>query len=174
MSIRDRRNKGDLTVERVRELFHYDPLTGIFTRLIRAGSAMAGTIAGTQRPDSRWLLSVDGPLYLRSRLAWFYVHGEWPTPDIDHKNLDYSDDRLDNLRVATRSQNVSHRGKWGGISKYIGVSKDHGRWTAEVQAKGKRVRLRYFASEEEAARARDFFAREIHGDFAVMNFLDGA
>jgi hypothetical protein len=150
----------------------YDPESGVFTRLATTSpNAKAGQQAGTFRKDGRQQISIDGRHYLSSRLAWFYVYGQWPTPDVDHINRIRCDDRLTNLREATRAQNVANRGKQlGGYSKYMGVSRKRSRWEARIACEGKQIRLGIYATEEEAARTYDDAAQRIHGRFAVLNF----
>lgn len=95
----------------------------------------------------------------------------------DHINGDRLDDRRDNLRIATNSQNARNR-KPIGESAYMGVSRNGGAWRAKILPagavnRGAQIHLGIFADEEEAARAYDRAAREYHGEFARLNFPDG-
>jgi hypothetical protein len=92
---------------------------------------------------------------------------------IDHANRNGLDNRRENLRVASRSQQSANRGMLSSnTSGYIGVHrlKNKPGWTAEVKQHGKRVWRRSFADAETAARVRDSVARKAHGEFAVYNF----
>lgn len=98
---------------------------------------------------------------------------------IDHKNGNGLDNRRSNLRFCTNAQNQHNQRKWGSrsgkplSSRYKGVSwHRRGHWRAKIQAQGKRRYLGQFQSEEAAARAYDRAARELHGEFAVLNFSD--
>src|SRR5690606_34614864 len=95
-----------LTQQRLKELLYYDPETGIFTRLVgRSGPrARAGDVAGSDNGKGYIRIYVDGRPYKAHRLAWFYMHGEWPE-EIDHRNGERADNRLSNLRPVTRQQN---------------------------------------------------------------------
>jgi len=92
---------------------------------------------------------------------------------IDHINHDGLDNRRDNLRIATATQNRRNsRSVKTGTSKYKGVHyrKDFKKYRARITVGNKRISIGHFDSEEEAARAYDEAARVYHGDFAVLNF----
>jgi hypothetical protein len=94
---------------------------------------------------------------------------------VDHQNGDGLDNRRDNLRIATACQNMQNRRvrkKHTASSQFIGVYFDKGRknWIYQLRANGKLVSTGRFASEVEAARARDRAALKYHGEFARLNF----
>lgn len=91
---------------------------------------------------------------------------------VDHINGNGLDCRKSNMRVATRSQNCSNRGKHSGgqTSVYKGVRKVNRRWGAQIGKSGKHLHLGYFDTEIEAALAYDRAAVDLHGDFASLNF----
>lgn len=98
---------------------------------------------------------------------------------VDHINKDRLDNRRENLRICTRSQNnAANRKRKGGSSQYRGVSfsKDpkHRRkpWIAQIQHQKKNRRLGRFDNEEAAARRYDEAARKLFGEFANLNFPD--
>jgi len=100
-----------LTAERLRALLDYDPETGVFTRKVRTSNRIrSGDIAGTRNPPRYTLISIEGIQYRAHRLAWLYVYGEWPSEDLDHINRVKTDNRLCNLRLATRKQNMENNG----------------------------------------------------------------
>jgi len=94
----------------------------------------------------------------------------------DHINHDGMDNRKDNLRAATHSQNMRHRKKCSGAmySKYKGVSwkKKSRKWVAQITCEKKAIHLGYFRDEIEAAKAYDRAAIKYHGQFACLNFPD--
>ncbi len=93
---------------------------------------------------------------------------------VDHRNNDGLDNRRQNLRLATPSQNMCNRRKRTSktSSRFIGVcfDKGTGRWCAHIKAEGKTKWLGRFSSEIDAAKARDNAARQYHGEFARLNF----
>jgi hypothetical protein len=111
--------------------------------------------------------------YLSHRIAWLLHYGEWPTGDVDHINGDSSDNRICNLRTATKSENHGNRVLISRVntSGYRGVSlHKSGRWYAQLSKNGKHVLFKTFDNIEEAARAYDAAALEHFGEFAKLNF----
>jgi hypothetical protein len=87
-----------LAAERLRERLRYDGGTGVFTRRVGSGHARAGEIAGSVHSTGYVRIGIDGGKYTAHRLAWLYVHGVWPSDQIDHINRNRSDNRIANLR----------------------------------------------------------------------------
>lgn len=155
--------KTQLTSSRLHKVVSYDPDTGIFRRLTKWGSQNIGDIPGTQSPQGYWYIGVDGQAHPAHRLAWLYVHGNWPDGDIDHINRNRLDNQLVNLRVTTRSTNL-HNSPSRGESGIKGVSmispsrrkKSKKLWQARIQVNNKEHDLGSFYTKEEAAAARTF------------------
>lgn len=99
-------------LETVRATLHYDAETGAFTRKIAWGGRPVGSKVGSLNTVGYWQIGVCGRTYTAQRLAWYYVHGEWPEDDIDHINRDKLDNRLANLRIISRSENLKNRAPW--------------------------------------------------------------
>lgn len=109
-------------------------------------------------------------------LGRFPVTGEY----VDHINRNPLDNRRENLRICTKSQNHMNREKrktYRGrkpTSKYKGVHLDRTRnkWMARVVDHGKHVNLGRFDSEIEAAKAYNKAAKEHYGEFAYLNEIE--
>ena len=157
-------SKSNLTLERLKELLHYDPETGIFTwRVSRRHRVQAGDVAGSQ--SGRYIgIRIDYVLYYAHRLAWFYVHGEWSKIDIDHKDLDKTNNRIDNLRDVTRTVNKQNRQQAQPNNKLgiLGVRFHDGGFQARINVNGKDRHLGSFRTKEEASNAYLKAKRELH------------
>jgi hypothetical protein len=162
-----------LTLNRLKELVRYEPDTGHFVSLGNSSRRKAGLIMGSPRPDGYLSLGVDKRTYLGHRLAFFYMTGRWPTREIDHIDRDRMNNRWDNLREATGTQNQANRGmQSNNTSGYRGVSWDKSRqkWAVRTQYKGSVKTLGRHDTPEEAARAYDAFLLATKGDYANLNF----
>ncbi len=96
---------------------------------------------------------------------------------VDHRNHNGLDNRKENLRLATYSQNMQNRRKIRRVcsSRFKGVMFRKGgrrrrRWRASIKVRGRLIELGMFMTEQEAARAYDAAAREYYGEFACLNF----
>lgn len=157
-----------ISIARVKELLTYDPETGVFRwRVSRKGHTKAGNRAGYSCTSGRRQICLDGVLYQAGHLAWLLSHEQWPHPTIDHKNRDPSDDRLLNLRVATKRQqvgNMRQKKPERGLPKGVQSYKD--RFTAKIRIAGKQQYLGIFQTAEAAHAAYCRAARETFGEFA--------
>jgi hypothetical protein len=114
-------------------------------------------------------LSIDGRQYAAHRLAWLHMTGEWPPADIDHANGDPGDNRWNNLRAATRAQNISNgRKRSTNTSGFKGVSwrSAKEKWQAAITVNGLKRFLGYFDDPAEAHAAYVRAAEKYHGEFA--------
>lgn len=110
----------------------------------------------------------------RRRVIWMHreING---TPDgfeTDHRNTNKLDNRRQNLRTATHSQNKCNQTKRGhNTSGFKGAffHKNSGLWRGQITVKGKNHYLGYFKTPVEAAAAYDRAAIELHGEFAHLN-----
>jgi len=162
------------TREEVLSRLHYDPESGAFTW------RRTGKPAGFRdRGYIKIGFVIDGRSRARKahRLAWLYVYGEWPKHEIDHINGVRHDNRIANLREATRSQNRFNvpKGKTN-TSGYKGVFQEGegGKWIAKLVHKKKQCWLGRYATPELAALAYDKAAETVFGQFASLNFPEEA
>jgi hypothetical protein len=157
----------ELSASRLRELLHYEPATGVFTRRIdRAGGGggKVGEVAGYINASIGYVyICVDRRDYLAHRLAWLHVHGRWPVDQIDHINGVRSDNRLANLREATNQQNNVNRHRPRHLPR--GVTAYGERFIAQIKVGPRNRYLGIFATADEAHAAYMTVANEVHGEF---------
>jgi len=149
-------NTATLTVDRLLEVVRYNPDTGLFSWVA------TDQRAGFARKDGYIALAVDGKTYRAHRLAWFLMHETWPEL-IDHINGDRSDNRFENLREATRSENTQNSTHTRSKSGYRGVSRNgKHRWKAAIAVNGRDQYLGTFDTPEEAHAAYCAAAAKLH------------
>jgi len=154
-----------ITQEYLKSVIKYCPKTGVFTWIRNNRRRKAGRMAGHRSLVGYLVIGIDGRKYQAHRLAWIYTYGSIPdNMYIDHINLDKTDNRLCNLRVATQAQNQYNskaRNKLG----IKGVEINKGKFRAKATYKGKFYCLGNFNKITEAEAAYKQFAKRNHGDF---------
>lgn len=155
-----------LTVDRLKEVLSYDPETGEFRWLVAGPKHAIGDRAGGSMKGRYPKVHIDGTSYRAHRLAWFYVHGAWPL-EVDHINLEKSDNRMANLRDSDRSKNMANTPlRSTNSSGFKGVVRVNRRWRAQGMWLGKFLHFGYWDTPEEAAAAYEAGAKKIFGEFA--------
>jgi hypothetical protein len=150
-------------LDRVREVLHYDPGTGIFIRLI--GRRYIGEEAGGKTKYGYIHIAIDGRYISAHRLAWFYMTGTWPKNPVSHLNRDGTDNRWQNLIEASRPQIAEFsKDSSANATGFKGVTKDirngKERYRAFIRYENKRCYLGSFVSPEEAHAAYCLAASE--------------
>ena len=159
--------QNNLSDKELKKLLNYNKETGIFTWKVKRGNRKIGDKA-TIKCSGYIEIQIYGFLYKAHRLAWLYTYGEWPKNDIDHINGIRHDNRICNLREATRTENlingkISPRNTTG----YKGVSLDNnGDYRARISLNKKQIYLGLFKTPEEAHKAYLEKAKEFYGEFA--------
>lgn len=145
-----------LSHARLLELLSYDAVTGAFHWRKHQGGMKAGDRAGCARDDGYRTLTIDGERHLEHRLAWFYVHGKWPSALLDHRNRQRSANVVSNLRPTDHRGNCENRSiRADNSSGFIGVSwhKPRQKWQARIASGGRRQHLGLFETPELAHEA---------------------
>jgi hypothetical protein len=161
-------NRELITAARVRELFHYDPETGVLlNRCFRGPAALAGAEAGSVWADGYRHVQIDKERYAASHIIWLWMTGEWPNDEVDHRSGDRDNNRWKNLRQATVYQNQANRKKYDrnkcGL-KWVCFEPSRNMWKWSVVALGIRMqgRLNCPAAAHFAAL---IVADTLHGEF---------
>ena len=130
-----------ISQEQLKGLLHYDPDTGVFTRLVStAGHVKVGDVAGTHEKSGYIRISVKNKQYRAHRLAWFYMKGVWPKNQIDHDDHVRHNNRWNNLFEATNQDNSKNQTKRKtNTSGITGVywNKPLGKWEGKIKVDGK-------------------------------------
>lgn len=150
-----------LNQETLKQHLSYDPLTGLFTRLVAKSNAVkVGDIAGSKDKNGYITLMVKGKLYKGHRLAWLYVHGNWPIYEIDHINGKKDDNRLCNLRDVEKWVNQHNRGaNKTNTSGFKGICRKGKKWSAVISINKKTHWLGVFETAEQANAARQNYVQ---------------
>ena len=146
-----------LTQERLKEVLHYNPETGVFVWLVGTRNTNAGDIAGWKREGQYARVGLDKKLYLQHRIAWLYMVGSFPENEIDHINQEKSDNRWVNLRCATSRENsMNMPRRRDNSSGHTGVywCKRDKAFLAQIRIEGKQIALGYFDDFFEAVCCR--------------------
>lgn len=159
-----------LTVERLREVLHYSPTTGLFFWLCSPNNSIRiGQQAGSVRKDGYREIGIDGKVYQASRLACLYMTGEWPSKEVDHHDRNRDNNRWINLRDATVAENQWNAARekhntsgFKGVY-YVGPRRQ---WMARISVNSHRRFLGLYPTAEAAYAAYCVAAKEYHGRFA--------
>lgn len=180
--------RNDITPELVRRLVAYDPNTGLMTWRARDIDLFSRAGHGADHTRARWntryaekpaFVSIQSQGYrygrifkhgfLAHRVGWACHYGAWPAYEIDHINHDRADNRIANLRAASRLENAQNgKSHCDSASEFLGVSlmARDGVWVAQLKSRY----LGRFQSQREAALAYDAAAKRHFGAFANLNF----
>lgn len=146
-----------ITQQKLKELLHYSPETGIFTWKVRpANRVKVGQEAGSYSGGYR-RIRIDDKRYYGHRLAWLYMYGEFPDRQIDHINEVKDDNRIVNLREASyqlQQQNISSRKNNTSGIKGVYWHKVRQKWMACIVHNYKQIHLGYFDTKFAAQMAR--------------------
>lgn len=162
--------KCDLTSDKLKELLHYCPETGVFTHIPRARELFgnegayltwvkkfSGREAGAVTMAGYRIIRVDGGRYFAHRLAWLYAYGKWPESIMDHINHNRLDNRIENLREVSYLDNcknkaLSQKNKSGCAGVIWHRSNNY--WQASIKHNGRNVFLGAFKKKTEAIERR--------------------
>lgn len=164
-----------VTQQELKELLNYDELTGDFIWIKSSAKRtdLVGKLAGSKSIRDGYIrIFIKGKSYLAHRLAWLYRIGQFNKIDIDHINGNRSDNRICNLREATRSINLQNlkKAKSDNLSSgFLGVCFDKkiGKYRSAITLDGNRKHLGYFETAQKAHEAYLNEKRIIHAGCTI-------
>jgi hypothetical protein len=128
----------------------------------------AGDLAGVLSDGYRFICLAAGKRMGRvgaHQIVWAVHHGRWPELEIDHRNRSRADNRIDNLRLATPSQNQAN--STAGPGKLKGTTRvASGRWRAQITVNCRTRNLGTYDTELEAHAAYMIQATQAFGEYA--------
>lgn len=159
----------DFSAARLRELLQYDPQTGALTLKvdvshIRKAGQRVDVAKHGKRSVGYKVVNIFGRRILAHRVAWAIHTGQWPDSDIDHVNGDKSDNRMANLRLASKTENMRNQSRAHANSKakLMGVHKNRDRFRAQITVNGRTVHIGMFDTPEDAHAAYLLKKAELH------------
>ena len=147
-----------LTQARLQYLLEYDPSSGIFYWVNPTSNRVQiGAACICHDKHGYVVMRIDSKLYKAHQLVWLYVNGTF-APELDHINRIRDDNRVINLRIASRSIQMHNAGMLkNNTSGAKGVSyhKPTHKWHARIWIAGICHSVGYFNTVEEAKKERD-------------------
>lgn len=161
-----------LSHDEVKQFFNYDETTGYLTWKSKPSKKTAiNSRAGSLEKSGYRIIWFNGKKYREHRLIWFWVHGVFPTHEIDHINHIRDDNRLCNLREVTHAENARNRTRQKTRIDEAGIwyCRNRKRYIAEITFNGKKVYQKTFINIDEAISQRKAKLLELgfhqnHGD----------
>ena len=154
-----------LTQTRLKAVFFYDPVVGVFIRRLKQPGAKVGKISGCLRSDGYLTTSIDGKPHKCHRLAWLYMTGNWPCYEIDHIDGDRANNKFLNLRDIPKWANIQNQRKAQKHNRstgVLGIFPNGNRFAARLSVNNKKVYLGTFPTKEEAHQAYLTAKRALH------------
>ena len=148
------------TLKGLRNKYYYDSESGKIYYL--KNDKEAGYIKNGYR-----IIYFNGKKYPAHRIAWNLYYGEWPSKEIDHINLNRSDNRIKNLRLADRYQNMANTeklstNKSGNKGVYYCNSSKY--WVSKITARGETYRF-FSENKKEAIYIAEGIRKILHGEY---------
>lgn len=157
-----------LSPDKLHGLFNYDPVTGMLVRKSSTKGYSENRIISRKTDRGYLVTTIHGKTYKVHHLVWCW-HGNQPVKELDHINRNRLDNRIENLRICTRTQNLGNSGPKNGKYKGITFCKQTGKWKAQIGVNYKNINLGRYSTVYEAVQAYNKAAIDAFGEFAYLN-----
>lgn len=155
----------------INEKLTIDLQTGIFywKNPPKFHSELIGKVAGNKQKTnnkSYWVIKINAKKYKRSRLVFLYLNKKFPNHCIDHINGDSLDDRPENLREVTVTQNAwNHKGRKKSTNLPMGIRFQSNKYVARISCNKKSITIGKFDKLEDAHLAYINKRKELFGEY---------
>lgn len=154
----------NIDINHLKSVLDYNPDSGLFTWKVNRGPVKVGDIAGGNT-HGYVMIRYNMVKYLAHRLAWFYLFEEWPEEELDHINGNKLDNRINNLRESSKTENAYNRPKIVNKHKFRGVCTSGKLYIATIKDNGKTKYLGSYATAVEAAKVYEDYASTLQQEF---------
>jgi hypothetical protein len=136
-----------ISQQELKDLLHYNPLTGLFTwKVSRGGFATKGNVCETLESKGYIQIKIKGVLNMAHRLVYLYLFGFIPE-QVNHKNGIRNDNRLINLEISNQKHNMRRKFKYKtNKSGVIGVHRRGNKFIGQIS--NEEMKRLYFASND--------------------------
>ncbi|MBK8772319.1 MAG: HNH endonuclease [Rhizobiales bacterium] len=165
--------RSQITIEEVNRMVSYCPVTGkLFWKINKQNSGGIGSECGRTNSAGYRRVVLHGCELKAHQVVWMLHHGEWPSGIVDHANSNKSDNRIENLRLATKAQNAANRKS--NSNNTTGVSgvtfhKPTRKWVARIGLNMKRIHIGSFEKKDDAVKAYMAVSANYRGEFCPTN-----
>jgi len=139
---------------------------------IQCGPSAPGSNAGSLRSDGYSDIQIGNFKHKAHRLAYAIFHGEMPPREkqVDHIDGNRSNNRIENLRLATHGENQMNRNHLDKRNR-TGVTgvfwrAGHQRWQVNIRVNRRLIHLGSFTQKQDAIEARRLAEAKYFGEFA--------
>lgn len=163
----------EIPVSVLKEVFTADFDAGILLWKKKVSRRVCiGDEAGTKRPSGHLYVQLNKKHLGVHRIMWAMYYGEWPSKLIDHKNRNPADNKIINLRLATKSQNgfnrAVNRKSTTGV-KGVFLNKKTGAYKVQIRVNKKTHYLGLYKDIDAAKNAYITASKEYHGEYSIHN-----
>lgn len=156
-----------MEINNIKSVLNYNKKTGVFTWAVyRSHKAIEGGIPGRLDKDGYHRITVFGRTYFAHRLAWAFVHGEFPDGQIDHINGNQADNRIENIRLCTQAQNQQNKESVGAT-----FNKKTNKWQSQIKKSGKTYYLGSFSDKGDAIEAYRKKSIDLFGEYSRWSYM---